>query len=172
MRKFVWPVIAVVIAVAQLFLLLDTKSASEVYTPVPGTSTTTTTTPGSTIKAPWGSVTSESFKVEELNTCRDFTFDLQVTDLAPIGDPNKFVEIRGTSGYLFAVAGVTLKPGSNPVTFTLCRRDQEQWRTKVVAPWTTRDFTVKSYPKCAHFFVDSLVEGESLQLISSCPAVQ
>lgn len=164
--------IAVVIAVAQLFLLLDTKSASEVYKPVPGTSTTTTTTPGSTIKAPWGSVTSESFKVEELNTCRDFTFDLQVTDLAPIGDPNKFVEIRGTSGYLFAVAGVTLKPGSNPVTFTLCRRDQEQWRTKVVAPWTTRDFTVKSYPKCAHFFVDSLVEGESLQLISSCPAVQ
>ena len=164
--------IAVVIAVAQLFLLLDPKSASEVYTPVPGTSTTTTTTPGSTIKAPWGSVTSESFKVEELNTCRDFTFDLQVTDLAPIGDPNKFVEIRGTSGYLFAVAGITLKPGSNPVTFTLCRRDEEQWRTKVVAPWTTRDFTVKSYPKCAHFFVDSLVEGESLQLISSCPAVQ
>ena len=172
MRKFVWPVVAVVVAAVQLFLLLDTKSASEVYVPVPGTSTTTTTTPGSTIKAPWGSVTSESFKVEKLNTCRDFTFDIQVTDLAPIGNPDKFVEIKGVSGYLFAVTGATLKVGSNPVTFTLCRRDQEQWRTKAVGPWGTRDFTVKSYPKCAHFFVDSLVEGESLQLIASCPAVQ
>ena len=172
MRKFAWPVIAVVIGVAQLFLLLDTKSASEVYVPVPGTSTTTTTTPGSTIKTPWGSVTSDSFRVEEINTCKDFTFDLQVTDLTPIGDPNKFIEIKGMSGYLFAVTGATLKTGSNPVTFTLCRREQDQWRTRVETPWRTRDFTVKSYPKCAHYFVDSLVEGESLQLITSCPAVK
>ena len=114
-----WPVIAVVIGVAQLFLLLDTKSGSEVYVPVAGTSTTTTITPGSTIKTPWGSVTSASFKVEDINTCKDFTFDLQVTDLAPIGDPNKFIELKGVSGYLFAVTGVTLRVGSNPVTFTL-----------------------------------------------------
>jgi hypothetical protein len=171
-RKFVWPVIAVVIAAAQLYLLLDTKSASEVYVPVAGTSTTTTTFPGSSITTPWGSLASDSFRIEEIDTCKDFTFDLQVTDLAPIGDPNKFVQIKGTSGFLFAVTGATLKVGSNPVTFTLCRREEEQWRTRVETPWRTRDFTVKSFPKCPRFFVDSLVEGESLQLITSCPAVK
>ena len=172
MKKYVWAAVAVLLGVAQLYLLLDTRSGADLYVPVVGTPSTTTITPGSTLKAPWGSVTSDSFKVDEINTCRDFTFDLQVTDLAPIGDPKKFVELKGTSGLLFAVTAAELKVGSNPVTFSLCRRQEDEWRAKVESPWGARDFTIKSYPNCGHFFVDSVVEGDSLQLITSCAAVK
>ena len=168
-RKLLLPVIAVVLGIVQVWALLDTKAESA-YVPVAGTSTTTTLVPGSAVKAPWGRVVSESIRPPAINTCTNVMVDVQIDDMAPIGDPNKFVELKGVSGYLFAVRGMTLQSGTNPVVFSVCSRQQEEWRATIKAPWGNQDFTLKSYPKCSHVISETLVEGQTLVLSSFCPS--
>lgn len=163
------PVVAVVLGIVQVWALLDTKGESA-YVPVPSTSSTTTLVPGAQLKTEWGRVTAASIRPPAINTCTNVMVDVQIDNMQPIGDPNKFVELKGISGYLFAVRAMTLQQGSNAVVFEVCSRQQAEWRAKIPAPWGGQDFTLKSYPKCSHVISETLVEGNTLVLSSFCPS--
>ena len=170
MKKVLVPVVAVVLGIVQVWALLDTKGPGKAYVPVPATSTTTTLVPGADLKTPWGRIVASSIRPPAINTCTNVMVDVQIDDLAPFGDPNKFVELKGISGYLFAVRAMTLQKGTNPAVFTVCSRQEEELREKIPAPWGGQDFTIKSYPRCSHVISETLIEGNTLVLSSFCPS--
>ena len=138
--------------------------------PVPTSTSTTTTTIVTSLSRPWGSVAVAGIALGRADICNNVMVDVQVTDPAALGRAERWIKLTGSSGNLYAVTPVVLRPGTNPVVMTVCARQDTEWRPTVTSPWgESKAFTLKSFSRCVHVMTEAELEEDSIVLTSFCP---
>lgn len=168
--KRLLPVALSAVALVSVFvLMLRPVPQTMRERPAPTSTSTTTTTLVTNVKQPWGSVSAAGLALSKVDVCNNAMVTVDVTDPAALGRPERWVQLKGSSGNLYAVTPAVLKPGPNAVILTLCARQETEWRPMVKAPWGEQAFTVKSFPRCVHEVTEVALGDDTLVLTSFCP---
>ena len=169
MKRLLPVVFSAVALVFTVVMMMRPVPQAKLDRPAPTSTSSTTTTVVTSLQQPWGTVSAGAMSPPLMDMCTNVMVDVNVTDLAVLGNTQRWVKVTGSSGNLYSVTPVVLGQGTNPVIMQLCSRQDPEWRPRLKAPWGESDFTIKSYPRCVHVITDVATDDDSITLTSFCP---